>query len=276
MRAGTPALLLLLALESPENLHRSQARDVVVATTTSLHDTGLLDSLTSAFERQTGYRLRVVAVGSGQAMRLGERGDADAILAHSPAAEEAFMRAAHGSRRLVVASNYFTIAGPPEDPARVREAPGAAAALLAIARRGSPFASRGDSSGTHQLELGLWRQAGGRPSWPGYLETGQGMAATLLVADERRAYVLTDRGTLGTLRRRVELLPLRSPEAALLNVYHVIEVSNQGRPRVNAAGARAFADFMTSREVQDYLETFGRDRYGEALFVPARGREPAP
>jgi tungstate transport system substrate-binding protein len=278
------ALLLLLLALAEANRHGrpltpgpagAQSREVVLATTTSLHDTGLLDSLAPLFERRTGYRLRVVAVGSGQAMRLAERGDADVVLAHSPSAEAAFMRSGHGSRRLPVASNYFTIAGPPDDPAGVRGAPNAALALAAVARAAERFVSRGDSSGTHHLELRLWAAAGGRPTWRGYLESGQGMAATLLIADERRAYALTDRGTLGSLRRRLDLVALREPEVALLNVYHVIEVSAAGRPRVNTAGARAFADFMTGREVQDILEWYGTSRFGEPLFVPARGREPA-
>jgi len=250
--------------------------DVVLATTTSLYDTGLLDSLGPLFTRRTGYTLRTVAVGSGQALRMGERGDADVILAHSPAAEAAFMGAGHGRRRVVVASNYFTIAGPSEDPAGVRQAASAAEALGRSARSGAVFVSRGDSSGTHQRELALWRDAGGRPDWPGYLETGQGMSASLLVADERRGYTLTDRATLDALRRRVDLVALRGAEPALLNVYHVIEVNPAGRPRVNAAGARAFADFVSSVEVQDLIASYGLARFGEPLFVPARGREPPP
>lgn len=250
--------------------------EVVLATTTSLHDTGLLDSLGPLFTRRTGYRLRTIAVGSGQALRMGERGDADVLLAHSPAAEAAYMGAGHGTRRGVVAWNFFTIAGPPGDPAGIRGAASAPEALQRIARARWPFASRGDSSGTHQRELEMWRAGGGRPDWPGYLETGQGMSATLLVADERQAYTLTDRATLGTLRRRLDLAALRGDEPALLNVYHVIEVNPAGRARVNAAGARAFADFITSDSVQDMLAGFGAARYGERLFVPARGREPTP
>ena len=248
--------------------------DVVLATTTSLYDTGLLDTLGPRFERATGYRLRVVAVGSGQALRMGERGDADVLFAHSPQAEQAFMAAGHGTRRQVVASNYFTVVGPPDDPAGVRAAPDIGAALQRIAERRAVFVSRGDSSGTHVRELALWRAAGGRPDWRGYLETGQGQSATLLVADERHGYTLTDRSTYGALRQRLDLVPLREREPALLNVYHVIEVNPEGRLRVNAEGARAFADFMVSREVQDLLGNFGRERLGEPLFVPARGVEP--
>ena len=247
---------------------------VILATTTSLVETGLLDTLTPLFREAAGWDLRAVAVGSGQALRMGERGDADVVLAHAPAAEEAFMAAGHGARRRIVATNYFTIVGPPADPAGAREAATAAEAMARIAARGRVFVSRGDSSGTHQRELALWRAAGGRPEWPGYLETGQGMSATLLVADERQGYTLTDLATYGALRARLDLAPLRLREPALLNVYHVIEVNPAGRPRVNAEGARAFADFIVSDAVQDLLGEFGRARYGTPLFTPARGREP--
>ena len=255
----------------------ASARGVVVlATTTSVAETGLLDTLTPLFRRATGWEVRAIAVGSGQALRMGERGDADVILAHAPAAEEAFMAAGHGTRRRIVATNYFTIAGPPADPAGVRAAASAAEALTRIAAGRQVFASRGDSSGTHHRELALWREAGGLTRWPGYLETGQGMSTTLLVADERRGYVLTDLATFGSLRERIGLVPLRMQEPALLNIYHVIEVSPAGRARVNAEGGRAFADFLVSTEVQDLLAAFGRARFGAPLFVPARGQEPGP
>ncbi len=251
------------------------ARDVIVATTTSLQETGLLDSLAPLFLRATGYRLRAVAVGSGQALRMGERGDADVVLVHAPAAEDAFMRAGHGVRRRQVASNYFTLVGPAEDPAGVRAARDAADAVARIRSSGAVFVSRGDSSGTHQLELALWRQTGAAPSWPGYLEAGQGMAATLLIAAERRGYTLTDRASYLTLRHRLDLVPLRDREPALRNVYHVIELNSAGRPRMNAAGGRAFADFLMTDEVRDLLARFGTAAFGEPLFVPAeRGGSP--
>ncbi len=249
---------------------------VILATTTSLSETGLLDTLAPLFRAATGLEVRAVAVGSGQALRMGERGDADVVLAHAPAAEEAFMAAGHGLRRRVVASNYFTIAGPPADPAGIRDAPTAAAALRRIADARAVFVSRGDSSGTHFRELALWRAAGGRPSWRGYLETGQGMSAALLVADERQGYVLTDLATFGSLRRRLDLVPLRARDPDLLNVYHVIEVAPRGRPRINVEGGRALADFLLSPAVQDLLDRFGRAQYGAPLFTPARGVEPQP
>jgi tungstate transport system substrate-binding protein len=249
------------------------SRDVILATTTSLYDTGLLDSIVPIFERQSGYHVKVVAVGSGQALAMGRRGDVDVAFVHSPAAERAFMAAGYGVRRRVVASNYFTIAGPPEDPAHVREAPDAAEALRRIAASGRPFVSRGDSSGTNARELALWAQIGVRPPPAAYIETGQGMSATLLVANERQAYVLTDRATLGALRAHLDLVALRGPESALANVYHVIELNPSGHPRMNVEGGRAFADFVVSDQVQSILAHFGEERLGEAMFVPAWGKE---
>ena len=254
----------------------SQNRDIILATTTSLYDTGLLDSLAPLFEHETGYHLHIVAVGSGQALRMGERGDADVLLVHSPGAEQAFVQAGHAGRRLVVATNYFTIVGPPDDPAGGRAAPTAAAALRRIAATGAVFVSRGDSSGTHQRELQLWHEGGARPEWTGYLESGQGMSITLLIAEERRGYTLTDRATYAALRDRLSLAVLRDRERGLLNVYHVIEVNPEGRPRVNAGGARVFADWIVSPAVQDRIAIFGARPLGEPLFVPARGREPEP
>ncbi len=275
MRHAIPVIAACLAAAPAFAAQRADAPGaVLLATTTSVQETGLLDTLAPLFARATGYRLRAVAVGSGQAMRLAERGDADVVLTHSPAAEAAFMAAGHGLRRRVVATNHFTIVGPADDPAGVAGAADAADALRRIAAAGAVFVSRGDSSGTHARELALWRAAGGRPAWRGYLEAGQGQSATLLIADERRGYALTDVATLANLRARLALVPLRGREAALLNVYAVIEVNPGGRPRLNAAGGRAFADFLLSREVQDLLATFGADRLGRPFFEPARAVEP--
>jgi len=274
-RVVTAAFMLAAAAAAPAGaLVQADAGSVILATTTSFRDTGLLDSLAPLFERRTGMRLRVVAVGSGQALRMGERGDADVLLVHSPAAEAAFMAAGHGVARRVVATNYFTIVGPPDDPAHVRDAPSAAEALARIARQGAVFVSRGDSSGTHARELRLWSGVGGPRRWSGYYETGQGMAASLLVASERRGYTLSDRATFGSLRPRLDLVPLREREPDLLNVYHVIELDPAGHPRMNIAGGHAFAEFMLSAEVQALLDDFGRHRLGAPLFVPARGVEP--
>ncbi|MFI5213491.1 MAG: substrate-binding domain-containing protein [Gemmatimonadales bacterium] len=271
---GAAAVVLAFTLAPPAGAQARPDREVILATTTSLNDSGLLDSLAPAFERASGYHLRTVAVGSGQALRMGERGDADVVFAHSPAAEAAFMAKGFGIRRLVVATNYFTVVGPADDPDHVREAPSAPEALRRIAAARGVFVSRGDSSGTNARELQLWRAAGGRPEWPGYLETGQGQAATLLVANERRGYTLTDRSTFGALRRHLDLVPLREDEPALLNIYHVIELNPAGRPGINAAGGHAFAEFLTSPATQDLIARFGTERYGAPLFRAARGVEP--
>ncbi len=248
--------------------------DMVLATTTSLYDTGLLDSIVPLFDRQTGYRVKVIAVGSGEALAMARRGDADVVFVHSPAAESAFMAAGHGVRRRIVATNYFTIVGPAADPARVREASSAADALRRIAGAGAGFVSRGDSSGTNARELALWRQAGLKPQWPGYIETGQGMAATLLVANQRQAYTLSDRATFGLLKPHLDLVALRVQDRDLINIYHVIELNPAGHPRMNVAGGHAFAEFVVSRQMQEYLAHFGLRQFGEPLFVPAWGKEP--
>ena len=271
---GAAAVLGLLCAAAPGAAQQRAPRNVILATTTSLHDSGLLDTLAPLFERATGYHLRVVAVGSGQALKMGERGDADVVFSHSPAAEEAFMARGFGTRRQVVATNYFTIVGPPDDSARVREAPSASDALRRIAAARAVFVSRGDSSGTHVREIALWRAAGGRPEWPGYLETGQGQAATLLVAFERRGYTLTDRSTFVALRGHVDMVPLRPDEPALLNVYRIIELNPAGRPHLNVPGGRAFADWLMTPPAQDLIAQFGAARFGEPLFRAARGVEP--
>lgn len=274
LASGAAAVVLACAIAPPAGAQARSGRDVVLATTTSLNDSGLLDELGPLFERASGYHLRTVAVGSGQALRMGERGDADVVFAHSQAAEEAFMAKGFGARRRVVATNYFTVVGPADDPDHVREAPSAPDALRRIAAAGSIFVSRGDSSGTNARELALWRAAGGRPEWAGYLETGQGQAATLLVANERRGYTLTDRATFGALRRHLDLVALREDEPALLNIYHVIELNPAGRPGINAAGGHAFAEWLMSPATQDLIARFGAERYGAPLFRAARGVEP--
>jgi tungstate transport system substrate-binding protein len=276
-RALAVCLITMLAETSPPTVRGQSvpARpDVILATTTSLYDTGLLDSIVPMFARRSGYHVRVVAVGSGEALAMGRRGDADVVFVHSPAAESAFMAAGYGLRRRVVASNYFTIVGPADDPALVREARDAAEALRLIADNAAGFVSRGDSSGTNARELALWRKAGRRPTWPGYIETGQGMAATLMVANQRRAYTLTDRATFASLKAHLDLIALRPPERDLINIYHVIELNPAGHARMNVEGGTAFADFVVSEEMQDYLAHFGAAGSGEPMFVPARGKEP--
>jgi len=242
--------------------------ELILATTTSTQDSGLLDVLIPRFEDEYGYKVKTIAVGSGQALRLGEEGEADVILAHSPKAEEDFVAAGFGIERQAVMHNDFIVVGPPDDPAGIADAETVAEALQRIAASGSVFLSRGDESGTHTKELGLWEKAGVEPAGDWYQETGQGMGATLTIAGEKRGYTLSDRGTYLAQRDNVDLDVLSEGDPDLFNVYHVIVVNPDRHAEVNADGARAFARFMTAAEVQDLIGNFGADTYGQPLFVP--------
>ena len=245
---------------------------LILATTTSTVDSGLLDELLPVFERRTGYKVVPLALGSGQALAVGERGEADVLLVHSPDAEEQFMAAGHGLDRRLVMHNDFVLVGPEHDPAGVQMAQGAAPALGRIAAAGAPFVSRGDNSGTHALELKLWRQAGAEPQGQGwYIESGSGMGQTLQIADDRRGYTLADRATFLAQRRRLQLTVQFQGDPALFNVYHVIRVNPARSGKINAEGARAFADFIVGPEAQRLIGEFGGQKLGEPLFVPDAG-----
>ncbi|MGD8869761.1 MAG: extracellular solute-binding protein, partial [Gemmatimonadales bacterium] len=227
---------------------------------------GLLDALLPRFEaRHPGYRLRYVAAGSGELLALGARGDVDALLSHSPAAEERFMAAGYGVSRHPVMQNDFIIVGPAADPAGVRGMPDAAAALVRVARAGESFLSRGDDSGTHRKELQLWAEAGMRPGGPGYREVGDGMAAVLRAASDLGAYALCDRATYMNLRGTLDLEILVEGDPRLLNVYHVIVVAATREPEA----AEAFARWLTSADGQSAIAAYGRDRFASSLFYPA-------
>jgi tungstate transport system substrate-binding protein len=231
----------------------------------------LLDVLVPMFEARTGYTVKTIAVGTGQALALAARGEADVTLAHAPALEKKYVAEGKMRNRRLVMYNDFVIVGPEADPAGIRGV-GAVEAFRRIARAGARFVSRGDQSGTHLLEQALWKQAGVTPAAPWYIESGQGMGATLGVAEDRQAYTLTDRATYLAFRKRVRLAILVEGDRPLLNIYSVMEVNPANGPRVNAAGGKAFADFIVSPEVQDIIRTFGVDRYGQPLFVPIAGR----
>jgi tungstate transport system substrate-binding protein len=242
---------------------------LILATTTSTQDSGLLDVLIPAFERDTGMRLKTLAVGSGEALELGERGEADVLLVHSPAAEEELMATGKAGERRLVMHNDFVVVGPAGDRARIA-GKAAAEAFRAIADAEAPFVSRGDDSGTHKAELGFWEDASVQPGGGWYSETGQGMGATLRVADERGAYTLADRATY--LAQPGELNVLVEGDPELLNVYHVIDMTEKAGDRVNVDGARRFADWVVSPEVQATIGAFGKDKYGRALFTPDAGK----
>lgn len=248
--------------------------NIILATTTSTQDSGLLDELLPVFQKKTGYFVKTIAVGSGQAIAMGRKGEADVLLVHSPDAEKEFVAGGFGVNRRIVMHNDFVIVGPTNDPAGVRGCDSAAAALQRIVVTKSLFMSRGDNSGTHALEKKLWKEAGLNPDGTATCQqTGQGMGQTLGVAAEKRAYTLTDRGTWLALRKRLDLTVLCEGHAILRNVYHVMEVSVERWPKVNKAGAHAFADFMVSEEAQEIIARFGADKFGAPLFIPDAGRE---
>jgi tungstate transport system substrate-binding protein len=241
-----------------------------LATTTSTRDSGLLDVLLPLFRRRTGVEVKVVAVGSGQALQLGRRGDADVLLTHAPAAERQFMADGYGSLCLPVMYNEFAIVGPEGDPAHVRAQNRAATALAQIASTQSPFVSRGDDSGTHQKERQLWRQATLDPRGSWYIQAGSGMAQSLRIASEKQAYTLTDLGTFLAERRRLQLTILLRGDPVLRNPYTVIVVNPQKHPHVAHQAARELAAFLVAPETQRVIARFGVQRFGMPLFYSSR------
>ncbi len=251
------------------------SKDLILATTTSTQDSGLLDVLVPAFEEATGYSVKTVAVGSGQAIEMGEQGNADVLLVHSPAAEKELVAAGYGIDRRLVMHNSYLIVGPPADPAKIKGLTSAVDAFTAIAGTESTFVSRGDESGTHTKELGYWKKAGITPEGAWYIETGQGMAATLQVTSEKVGYTLTDIATWLATQEQLDLESLVTDDPSLLNPYHVIQVNPEKFPKVNAAGGNAFADFLLSAEAQAMIGEFGVDEFGQQLFVPDGGKTDA-
>ena len=248
-------------------------KNVILSTTTSTQDSGLLDVLVPLFEKQTGYSVKTVSVGTGQALAQAAKGDADVVLVHAPSLEKKYVADGKLLNRRLVMYNDFVIIGPKEDPAKIKSAKTALAALKLIEQSKSPFVSRGDNSGTHNLEKTLWKEAGIQPKGDWYIEAGQGMGATLNIANERNAYTITDRGTLLALRNRVNLPILVEGDKALLNIYSVMEVNPANGPRINVTGGKAFADFMVAPQTQNVIKNFGVEKFGQSLFVPVAGKK---
>ena len=249
------------------------SNELILATTTSTQDSGLLDVLVPAFEDQSDYDVKVIAVGTGQAMEMGSRGDADVLLVHAPSSEEQFVADGNGVNRRLVMHNDFVIVGPADDPAGIAGADDALAALQAIADSESPFISRGDDSGTHKLELSLWEDLGVDPageSW--YEQSGQGMGATLQIAGQKDGYTISDRATYLAQQDTLELDLLFEGDAKLLNIYHVMQVNPDRFDGLNAGGAEAFVEFMVSDEAQQIIGEFGVEEFGQQLFVPDAGK----
>jgi tungstate transport system substrate-binding protein len=243
--------------------------ELILATTTSTQDSGLLDVLVPMFEAQTGYNVKTVAVGTGAALAMGQRGEADVLLVHAPTSEIPLIESGDAINRRLIMHNDFVIVGPPSDPAGISGTSNAVAALAAIANSQSTFISRGDDSGTNKMELSLWKKAGIDPSgqsW--YQETGQGMGASLTITSEKQGYTLTDRATYLATKANLSLDIFTQGDPLLLNIYHVMQVNPDKHDNINAEGAKAFVDFMVDPATQEVIKNFGVDKYGQPLFFP--------
>jgi tungstate transport system substrate-binding protein len=268
------AVIALIAACGNPAAGPSAEKSLILATTTSTQDSGLLDELLPAFTRDTGWQVKTLAVGSGQALELGRRGEADVLLVHSPAAEEAFMAEGLAGRRLLVMHNDFVLVGPAADPAGIRGTP-SVEAMGKIAAAQALFVSRGDDSGTNAKEKDLWAKAGVTPEGSWYQSTGQGMGETLRVASEKGGYTLSDRATYLAQRDTLSLDILSQRDPGLLNVYHVIEMTSKAGDRVQPDAAAAFADWVVSPPAQQMIGQFGASKFGQPLFTPDAGKDEA-
>jgi tungstate transport system substrate-binding protein len=266
------ALVLVATIPSHLAAGEAASKNVILSTTTSTQDSGLLEVLVPLFEKKSGYSVKTISVGTGQALELAAKGEADVALVHAPSLEKKYVAAGKLLNRRLVMYNDFIILGPADDPAKIKSTKSSMEALKRIAGGQSRFVSRGDNSGTHNLEKSLWKLAGVESKGSWYIESGQGMGATLGIANDRNAYTISDRATYLAFRKRVALAILLEGDKPLLNVYSVMEVNPANGPRINTAGGKAFADFMVSPEAQSAIKTFGVEKFGQALFIPVAGK----
>jgi len=271
-----PTLLAALALvvTVPSYLPAGQAvsKNVILSTTTSTQDSGLLDVLVPLFEKKSGYSVKTVSVGTGQALELAAKGEADVALVHAPSLEKKYVADGKLLNRRMVMYNDFIILGPANDPAQIKSTKSSAAAMKRIAASASRFVSRGDNSGTHNLEKSLWKSAAIQPKGEWYIESGQGMGATLGIANDRGAYTIADRATYLALQKRLALGILLDGDRPLMNIYSVMEVNPANGTRINTVGGKAFADFMVAPETQTVIKSFGVKKFGQPLFIPVAGK----
>lgn len=259
--------------EAPEEGSPEPAvKDLILSTTTSTQDSGLLDVLIPIFEEQTGYRVKTVAVGTGKALEMASLGEADVLLVHAPAAEKEKEAAGDAINRQLVMHNDFIIVGPEDDPANLKDVQAVEDAFKAIMDTKSVFVSRGDDSGTHKMEKGIWKDLEVEPEGDWYIEAGSGMADTLKIASEKAGYTLTDRATYLALKDTLDLEILFEGDKALLNVYHVMQVNPEKFDNINAEGAKAFVEFMVAEDTQKVIGEFGVDKFGQPLFFPDAGK----
>lgn len=251
----------------------SQPSVLTLATTTSTADTGLLDEILPVFEKQAGVKVKIIAVGTGQALQLGQRGDADVVMVHAKPAEEEFIRQGYGLERIEFMYNDFVVVGPPADPAKIKGSKDAVTALASIKESGQRWVSRGDNSGTHLREQEIRQKAKLVPGGTWYLEAGGGMAHTLRLANEKKAYTLSDRGTFLTWKNKLDLIILAEGDPLLLNYYGIIAVNPQIHPRTNIDGAKKLIAFLISKEGQKLIADFGKKKFGQPLFFPTVYKE---
>ena len=244
-------------------------KKLILATTTSTEDSGLLDYLLPDFEKEAGVKVDVIAVGTGQALTLGEDGNADVLLVHARAKEDEFMAAGHGVRREEVMYNDFVIVCPESDPAGIKAMPSASVAFTKIADGNVTFISRGDDSGTHTKEMSIWKVAGIEPQGDWYVSAGQGMGEVLTMADEQQACTLSDRATyLARSKEGLKLVIMVEGDMALFNPYGVIAVNPAKNPNIQADLANQFIDWLISLLVQEKIAQFGKENFGQSLFIP--------
>lgn len=249
-----------------------QVKEMILATTTSTQDSGLLDVLIPIFEQKTGYKVKTVSVGSGAAIAMGEKGEADALLVHSPKDEQKVVDSGACINYQLVMHNDFIIIGPSADPAGIKGSK-AVDAFKKIADKKTVFVSRGDKSGTNTKELDIWKSAGITPEGSWYQQSGAGMGQTLNIANEKQGYTLTDRATYLAQQKNINLVILSEGDSSLLNIYHVMQVNPEKFPKVNKDGGKAFVEFIVDPETQKTIGEFGKDQYGQALFFPDAGKK---
>lgn len=266
MKFRKALILASLIISLVFDCRATENKNIILATTTSVQETGLLDVLIDAFQKKTGFTVKAIAVGTGQALKMGRTGEADILWVHSPEDEKQFVDEGYGTDRTAFMRNDFVILGPKNDPAKAGRAKNAAETFARIAKAKALFVSRGDNSGTHKKEKAIWKEAGVLPDKDAYMEVGQGMAQTVMVTDEKQGYVLVDRSSYLSLKKSVDLVIISEGDAALINYYSLILVNPGKFPKVNVNGARDLFNFLLSKDSKDIVENFGKEKFGQQLF----------